>query len=213
MKGELIIPDESYKLDSPQQLTKLATVLKQAIVSENLYTNIKGKNYVNVEGWEFAGACTGIVPLVTMLVDLSTESEIKYRAEVELKNIHTNEVVGGGVAICSNKENTKKTFDEYAIASMAQTRAIGKAYRNIFAWLMKIAGYEPTPAEEISEEEIKQEKKVLDDNSPATDDQIGAVLAMARAKKVQVETKGMTSKQARNTVVNLSSLPVPKEEK
>lgn len=33
--------------------------------------------------------------------------------------------------------------------SMAQTRAIGKAYRNILAWIIRAAGYEPTPAEEM----------------------------------------------------------------
>ena len=32
---------------------------------------------------------------------------------------------------------------------MAQTRAIGKAYRNILAWIIRAAGYEPTPAEEM----------------------------------------------------------------
>jgi hypothetical protein len=33
--------------------------------------------------------------------------------------------------------------------SMAQTRAVGKAYRNILAWIIRAAGYEPTPAEEM----------------------------------------------------------------
>ena len=33
--------------------------------------------------------------------------------------------------------------------SMAQTRAIGKAYRNCLAWIIRAAGYEPTPAEEM----------------------------------------------------------------
>jgi hypothetical protein len=32
---------------------------------------------------------------------------------------------------------------------MAQTRAIGKAYRNCLAWIIRAAGYEPTPAEEM----------------------------------------------------------------
>ena len=32
---------------------------------------------------------------------------------------------------------------------MAQTRAIGKAYRNLLGWVMKLAGYETTPSEEM----------------------------------------------------------------
>lgn len=33
--------------------------------------------------------------------------------------------------------------------SMAQTRATGKAFRNVLAWAIRAAGYEPTPAEEM----------------------------------------------------------------
>ena len=33
--------------------------------------------------------------------------------------------------------------------SMAQTRALGKAYRMALGWIMKMAGYEATPAEEM----------------------------------------------------------------
>ena len=50
---------------------------------------------------------------------------------------------------------------------MAQTRAIGKAYRNIIGWVMKMAGYEGTPGEEmkaviITKKEIKKEEKRTD---------------------------------------------------
>ena len=49
---------------------------------------------------------------------------------------------------------------------MAQTRAVGKAYRNILSWIVKMAGYEATPAEEIDREAMetnltKAKQKVL----------------------------------------------------
>lgn len=127
-----------------------ANQLKDFIVKAGLYSNIKGRNYVNVEGWEFAGVITNLVPMITKVKNISTDKEIKYRAEAELINTKTKSVDGFGVAICSNKERSKVSFDEYAIASMAQTRAIGKAFRNKLAFLMKMAGYEPTPAEEMN---------------------------------------------------------------
>ena len=74
--------------------------------------------------------------------------EYKYRAEVSLRD-KEGKMVGYGVAICSNREAGKKNFDEYAVASMAQTRAVGKAYRMKIGWLLKVAGYETTPAEEM----------------------------------------------------------------
>lgn len=147
-KGLMILPEQAVDLSSPQQLVEFAKTLKQFIIQQKLFVQINGKNYVEVEGWQFAGAATGVTPVVKLVERVEVDTEIKYRAEVELRRITNDQVVGYGVAICSNREIKKTKFDEYAVASMAQTRATGKAYRNAFAWLMKIAGYEPTPAEE-----------------------------------------------------------------
>ena len=54
----------------------------------------------------------------------------------------------------------KRSFDEYAICSMAQTRAVGKAYRLLIGWLMKSAGYEATPLEEMDGVFEKAEPRV-----------------------------------------------------
>jgi hypothetical protein len=104
---------------------------------------------VNVEGWQYAGSRLGILPVVEQVTNMSTDTELKYQAKVNLLNLRTEQVVGAGFAICSNKEQGKKFYQEFAIASMAQTRAIGKAYRNALAWIIRAAGYEPTPAEEM----------------------------------------------------------------
>ncbi len=42
------------------------------------------------------------------------------------------------------------TAEEFAIKSMAQTRASAKALRNAFGWVAELAGFESTPAEEMS---------------------------------------------------------------
>jgi hypothetical protein len=105
------------------------------------------------------------MPIITDTKDLSNETTIKYMATCEVRNINTGNVVATGIALCSNAEKTKRYFDEYAILSMAQTRAIGKAYRNLLAWLMKAAGFEATPAEEMDfavEEPKKPSKPVVE---------------------------------------------------
>ena len=89
-------------------------------------------------------------PRVKDIRDLSEGTEKKWMATVELVRLKDNKVIGFGAALCSNKEANKKSFDEYAILSMAQTRAIGKAYRNVIGWIMKLAGYEATPKEEMT---------------------------------------------------------------
>lgn len=158
--SELATKTEQVSLTTPQGAMEFATSLKELIIQNKLYSNIKNKNYVNVEGWQIAGAFTGTFPVVEKVEELPAKpEECKYRAEVSLRD-NEGKMVGYGVAICSNREAGKKNFDEYAVASMAQTRAVGKAYRLKIGWLLKVAGYETTPAEEmdVMEGEVVQQQ-------------------------------------------------------
>jgi hypothetical protein len=58
-------------------------------------------------------------------------------------------VVGRAEAMCSREESTWAQRDEYAVRSMAETRAESRAYRRAVGWIVGIAGYSPTPAEEV----------------------------------------------------------------
>jgi hypothetical protein len=140
---------ESYDISRSDETLHLATDLAKFIKENKLTTTVQGKEFVNVEGWQYAGARLGIVPIVEHVINVSNEQEIKYQAKVMLFDMKSGHTVGAGFAVCSNKEQGKKFYQEFAIMSMAQTRAIGKAYRNILAWIIRAAGYEPTPAEEM----------------------------------------------------------------
>jgi hypothetical protein len=162
---EMQLTNPSYELINKDSMLKLSTELSQLIKEKGLSSNIQGKQFVNVEGWQFAGASLGLMPIITITTDLSKDDEIKYMATCEVRNITSGQLVATGIALCSNKEKTKRFFDEYAILSMAQTRAIGKAYRNLLAWLMKAAGFEATPAEEMDfakEETPTKKPKVVE---------------------------------------------------
>ena len=141
---------DSYDIANSYETMHLAQDLARFIKENKLFHHIQGKAYVNVEGWQYAGSRLGILPVIDDLINISLDnSEIKYQAKVRLLNLKNQQTVGSGFAICSNRENGKRNYQEFAIASMAQTRAIGKAYRNILAWIIRAAGYEPTPAEEM----------------------------------------------------------------
>lgn len=140
---------ESYDISRSDETLDLAKDLAKFIKENKLTTNVQGKEFVNVEGWQYAGARLGIVPIVEHVINVSNEQEIKYQAKVMLWDMRHQTTVGAGFAVCSNKESGKKFYQEFAIMSMAQTRAIGKAYRNCLAWIIRAAGYEPTPAEEM----------------------------------------------------------------
>lgn len=163
------INDKQIDLNNPKAIVDFANTLKAVVVQNNLYDIVKGKNFVNVEGWQFAGYSMGIVPVVVSSENLMENNPTfnkdnkpvyKYRSEVVLRRVQDGATIGRGFAICSNQESTKRSFDEYAIASMAQTRAIGKAYRSTIGWVMKLAGYETTPLEEIQEDQVNNEAEV-----------------------------------------------------
>ena len=177
--NEIATRTEQVELTNPNDVMNFATHLKELIVQNNLFTNIKGKNYVNVEGWQIAGAFTGAYPVVEVVENQSVDRNYKYRAEVSLRDKDGNKI-GYGVAVCTNKERGKENFDEYAVASMAQTRAVGKAFRLKLGWLLKVAGYETTPAEEM--DAVVSEAEVVEPKTRKVD--FGAV----KARVAEIET-------------------------
>jgi hypothetical protein len=71
-----------------------------------------------------------------------------YEARVEIRT-PAAVVVGVAEAGCYRSEQKWGTSDEYAVRSMAETRAESRAWRRAAGWLVAIAGYNPTPAEEM----------------------------------------------------------------
>lgn len=171
----------NYSLDKPADIASMANVLKTHIVKSGLYSNIKGKNYVQVEGWAFAGFLTGLNAVIEEVKDLSTEHEIKWSAVAKV--YFGEKLVSIGHAVCSNREATKKSFDEYAILSMAQTRAIGKAYRSKLGFIIKMAGYESTPSEEMKTVDGREANIPAEKSTP--------VKVEAKEVKPKVEVKSM----------------------
>ena len=139
----------TFDLGKPAQAIEVAAILQRFVKEKKLTANIKGKDYPMVEAWAFAGSQLGLYPVVEFVQDLSDANQIKYLSEVSIYRYADNMRISKGVAICSNKEANKRQWDEYAICSMAQTRATGKAFRNLLSWIMKAAGFEATPAEEM----------------------------------------------------------------
>jgi len=180
---EMQLTNPSYELINKDSMLKLSTELSQLIKEKGLSSNIQGKQFVNVEGWQFAGASLGLMPIITETTDLTRRGtepgqvEIKYMAKCEVRNITSGQLVATGVALCSNFERSKKGFDEYAILSMAQTRAIGKAYRNLLAWLMKAAGFEATPAEEMDFADAKADARAVKEEAPTKKPKVVEVVA------------------------------------
>jgi len=128
-----------------QQASGVAEQLAEIVNSRQLYSTISGRKYVKVEGWTTLGAMLGVLPR-----EVETHRiEDGWESTVELVRASDGAVVGRGSAICTTDEQNWSDRPDYAVRSMAITRATGKAYRLGFSWVMALAGYEPTPAEEM----------------------------------------------------------------
>ena len=131
-------------------------VRNQGLVVTGLNRSNKEAEYVTVEGWEVLGTFLGIVPVTTIISEIKNDKDriIGYVARATLYQnpvIENDEIVGGTVIARAEAQADKSGFqkDLFAIASMAQTRALGKAYRMGLAWVMKMAGFEGTFAEDM----------------------------------------------------------------
>lgn len=131
--------------------SKIATSLAKVIDKQQLYSNIQGKKYVKVEGWELLGTFLGILPKERSITEHADGS---FEAAFDLVRQSDGTIVGGASALCGMDEKRWGGADRYARRSMAATRAVGKAYRTSFSWIISLAGYAPTPAEEMSGIEI-----------------------------------------------------------
>jgi len=169
----------------PDEMVATATVyaktLAGVIEKQKLYTVISGKRHVRVEGWQLLATMLGLRPNVVW----SRPLENGWEARVEVYD-HEGAIRGSGEAMCTRDEKEwgpnptrGKPKDDYAIRSMAQTRAISKAVKGPAGFVVTLAGYETTPAEEMPHElpPAKPEKADLppsgikDDPASATEAQ------------------------------------------
>jgi len=135
---------------NPQELIDNASIVAKILTkvinnsTPKLYVMINNKKHVYVEGWETLGAmlqCTSEITKVEPYMN-------GYLAEAIIKDA-SGRMLSRAIGICLRDEKNWSPRDSYAILSMSQTRALGKAYRLAFSWIMSMAGYDPCPAEEI----------------------------------------------------------------
>lgn len=127
-----------------ERATKVADALKDMLKKQGLIQRIQGREYIRVEGWTALGSMLGVSPRVAW----SKPVENGWEARVEVVKADGT-VIAAAEAQCTRSESTWKSRDDFAIRSMAQTRAMGKALRMPLGFIAVLAGYEATPAEEM----------------------------------------------------------------
>lgn len=130
-----------------QKATRMADALMNVVRSKGLSKRIGPKDYLLVEAWTCLGSLVGVFPRTVW----SRELDNGYEARVEAVT-QSGAVVGAAEASCTRDEKNWANRDAYALRSMAQTRAMGKALRMPLGFIAVLAGFEATPAEEMPDD-------------------------------------------------------------
>jgi hypothetical protein len=114
----------------------------------NQQLEIDGQKYPKIESWQFVGACYGHTAMISQTAEVVEEKDSGFSAVAHILNA-TGRVVSGAEAVCMRSEPEWESSPAFQLRSMASTRACAKGFRNIFAYVMEIAGLGATPAEEM----------------------------------------------------------------
>lgn len=221
--GTAVVPAETVEMPPPtvlfrsaepdeivREASAVARALAPVIDGQRLFTDINGRRHVRVEGWTLLGSMLGVFPVCVwsrpLAPDLTSEqpSPVGWEARVEARTL-SGALVGAAEACCTRDEPNWRDKPDYALRSMAQTRATSKALRLPLGFVVALAGYEATPAEELDGVSFRgqpaphpparpaQRPPAPREDSrppmPATEAQLRAIHAIARS------TRGMEPEQ------------------
>ena len=117
----------------------------------------------------------GVFPVVVWSKPVMVDGKhVGWEARVEART-RDGSVVGAAEAECMVSERTWGSRDDYARRSMAQTRATSKAMRGPLGFVMTLAGFEATPAEEMPRDEPAERRQESTATPPKTWAQVNAI--------------------------------------
>lgn len=171
MTGALITTGNQAIELSPAEVianaTTQAKLLMDIVEKTKCYKQISEKKYLQVEAWQTIGAFNRVHAITDSTSPITRDgATVGYDAKVNLVN-YKGDIVGAAIMPCYFTENACKGKEgdakDKACKSAAQTFAESKAYRMNYSYIAILAGYEPTPAEEMTGEST--------DDRPATEHQ------------------------------------------
>jgi len=158
---------------------RAAAALKDVISRKERPVFFNGEQYLEFEDWQTMGRFYGVTARVregsTKYVEYG--DVVGFEAVAEAYHAPSDRILSVASASCLRDEpkwnqrakyryeNGKKQFAGYEpvplfqLCSMAQTRACAKAMRQVLSWVVVLAGYRATPAEEMPPN--------VDQNAPA----------------------------------------------
>ena len=128
-----------------RQATDAAGICRDVVLKTAI--TLQGRKYVRVEGWQAIANTYGCVASACDVEKIDGG----YRATGQVRRIDNGHVIVEAEGFVGDDEKSWANRAEYAKRAMAQTRAISRACRSAFAFVVAMmdAGLETTPAEEM----------------------------------------------------------------
>lgn len=127
---------------------KAARALKDVIDKKPRRVTFNGETYLEFEDLQTLGRFYGVTAktLSTTYVEFGAVRGFEARAAAVTP---TGQEISAAEAMCLDDEKNWRNKPLFQLRSMAQTRACAKALRNVLSWVVVLAGYRATPAEEM----------------------------------------------------------------
>lgn len=146
-----------HEMVPPKEVMRYAQAAAREIVdvarSGKLLANVGGREYPLTECMTLIGRMTGHTVTVEWCRKVPADWGIGDGWEARALVLDQNgREVAAAESMCLRSERAWSKRDEFAVRSMAQTRASGKALRLALGYIVTLAGWEALPAEEITDE-------------------------------------------------------------
>lgn len=150
MQDQSIVPSSKLPSVVIEEAKQQAKALKDLVDHAHLSIKIGNHDYLMFEAWQTAGWFKRITAAVgwTKPIHNRANDIIGYEARAEV--FQDGQMISAAEAQCTVEEAKWKNRELWQLRSMAQTRACAKALRNVLAWVVVLAGYSATPAEEMN---------------------------------------------------------------
>jgi len=141
---------------TPSEVISSATLaakeLTKIVASREKKLVLGGKQYLYFEDWQTLGKFYGLTAKIVSSEEIREDG--KLIGFLAYAVVLANDIeVSAADAECTYDEPNWGKKPRFQLRSMAQTRACAKALRNCLGWVAVLAGYEPTPAEEMTHSE------------------------------------------------------------
>lgn len=142
-------PAEADPLKVLEFAHKAAKALKDVIDAKSKKVIIGGEVYLTFEDWQTIARFYNIT-VGTESTKPTMKNDQIFGYESKAVAYREGVVISSAEASTSRDELNWKDKPSFQLKSMAQTRAAAKCLRNVLAWVVILAGYKPTPAEEMT---------------------------------------------------------------